>query len=340
MASVKGEIDRLVTAKTNIEKAIEECGVDVPNTALISTYADYIRAIPTTVFSQLNANSVGGEDEYIESISQSNGVISATAGGLATTTKSGLLSSTDKTKLDAINVGIDAGTANKLAYFSENTKIAAYTDTDGSGTKGVYIKDGVPTAMTYSLGATVESGTINYLAYYSSANKISALRTYTTDTSAIPIGVNSSGAIKKCNWSKITDTDGTQRWIASASNSSNAITIGPAYYLFGAIYIKNGFYQSSDERLKHFDENVEVDLNKLSTLSKKYFKWKDGDDRTHIGMSAQEIQKLYPELVSENSEGFLQVAYDKLSVIALKAIDVLYEKLNTLEERLTKLENL
>lgn len=388
MASVKGEIDRLVTAKTNIEKAIEECGVDVPNTALISTYADYIRAIPTTVFSQLNANSVGGEDEYIESISQSNGVISAEKGGLATTTKSGLLSSTDKTKLDDINAGIAAGTQNKLAYYSENTKIAAYTDTDGSGTKGVYIKDGVPTEMTYSLNATinngvtgrlayydsttsindystnkgsltkgiylnagvptamthslnatVESGTINYLAYYSSANKISAL-TLSEDASAMPIGVISGGSIKKCRWGTFTDSDTTVRRIATASNVGSTVYIGTPYIWQGAIHASKGFYQSSDNRLKCFYDDVEVDLDKLATLSKKYFKWKSGDKNTRIGVSAQEVQALYPELVIENSEGFLQVEYDKLSVIALKAVDVLYQKLNVLEERLNRLENL
>ena len=84
MASVKGEIDRLVTAKTNIEQAIEECGVDVPNTALISTYADYVRAIPNAILSQLNLFEVGGDDKYIKKISQTNGVISASEGGVFT----------------------------------------------------------------------------------------------------------------------------------------------------------------------------------------------------------------------------------------------------------------
>jgi hypothetical protein len=108
MASVQGEINRIATAKSDIESAIEYCGVDVPNTALISTYADYIRAIPTTIFSKLNYDSVGGTDKYIESISQSNGVISATTGTTATTAKSGLMSKADKAKLDDIADGADS----------------------------------------------------------------------------------------------------------------------------------------------------------------------------------------------------------------------------------------
>lgn len=339
MASVKGEIDRLVTAKTNIEKAIEECGVDVPNTALISTYADYIRAIPTTIFSQLNANSVGGNDAYIESISQSNGVISAAAGGLATTTKSGLLSTSDKTKLDTINAGTAVGTQNKLAYYSENTKIASYTDSDGSGTKGIYIKDGVPTEMTYSLNATVNSGTVSTLAYYSGTNAVSSLSSVSAEAVVRPIGLD-SGVPKLCKWGSFTDSDSTIRRIVTASNVSASLYTGTPYIWQGAIHASNGFYQSSDNRLKCFYDDVEVDLDKLATLSKKYFKWKSGDNNTHIGVSAQELQDLYPEIVSENDEGFLQVEYDKLSVIALKAVDVLYQKLNVLEERLNRLESL
>lgn len=84
MASVKGEIDRIATAKANIETAIEDCGVNVPNTALISTYADYVRAIPNAVLSQLNLSEVGGSDKYIKKISQTNGVISASEGGVFT----------------------------------------------------------------------------------------------------------------------------------------------------------------------------------------------------------------------------------------------------------------
>ena len=62
MGSVHNEISRLETAKSDIEAAIEACGVPVPDTELISTYATYIRQIPSAVFSGLNYDPVSGGD--------------------------------------------------------------------------------------------------------------------------------------------------------------------------------------------------------------------------------------------------------------------------------------
>ena len=95
MGSVKEEITRLETAKKDIETAIETCGVDVPNTELIDTYASYIRQIPSAVFSGLNVDPVGGSDQFIQSIKQTNGLIEATVGGLVSTSNSGLVPKAD-----------------------------------------------------------------------------------------------------------------------------------------------------------------------------------------------------------------------------------------------------
>lgn len=95
-----------------------------------------------------------------------------------------------------------------------------------------------------------------------------------------------------------------------------------------------GFFETSDERVKDFKENIEVDLEKLSKLSKKYFSFKRTPDKLNIGVSAQEIKEIYPEIVSESSSGILSVDYSKLSVIALAAIDKLYNRIVEIEKRL------
>lgn len=114
------------------------------------------------------------------------------------------------------------------------------------------------------------------------------------------------------------------------------------------VHASGGFYEMSDERLKDFGNDIDVDLDKLAKLPKKYFRWKNSDDKNlHIGTSAQAVQEIYPELVNEDENGTLSVAYDKLSVVALAAIDKLHDEVKVLksknqelEDRISKLEKL
>ena len=116
-------------------------------------------------------------------------------------------------------------------------------------------------------------------------------------------------------------------------------------YKNSSVYMSNGsitaysFFETSDERLKTFTDDIDIDLNKLSDLRKSYFTFNsDESNKSHIGISAQEVQKLYPEIVNTNEDGYLSVDYSKLSVIALKAVDKLYKKNIELEDRLAKIE--
>ena len=97
----------------------------------------------------------------------------------------------------------------------------------------------------------------------------------------------------------------------------------------------SAFYETSDENLKDFSDDINVDFNKLKEIRKSYFTWKsDETGKLHIGTSAQDVQKVYPELVSEDNNGNLTVDYAKLSIIALSAIDKLDERLSKIEKML------
>jgi hypothetical protein len=113
---------------------------------------------------------------------------------------------------------------------------------------------------------------------------------------------------------------------------------------FGYVYA-NYLYgtpaDTSDERLKNFGDNITVDFDKLAQLRKAYFTWKDEKKPgTNIGMSAQEIRDIYPEIVHELDNGTLTVEYPKLAVIALAAVDELHKKNVELESRLSKIESM
>lgn len=130
---------------------------------------------------------------------------------------------------------------------------------------------------------------------------------------------------------------------STAITSSNYSTYAKIYMSnSGAVYASSGFYESSDERLKSILNPVKVNLDDLSKLRKVYYLWKDKSEAgIQLGMIAQDVQRLYPELVSMDKEtGYLSLAYDKLSVIALEAIDTLYEEYKQLKERINELEKL
>lgn len=132
---------------------------------------------------------------------------------------------------------------------------------------------------------------------------------------------------------------------SASSTTSGVITTAEQTFagnktFSGIVTGTQGFFDTSDARLKNFGEDLKVDFDILCKIPKKYFTWKDDyNNKLQIGTSAQEIQKIYPELVNDEN-GVLSVAYDKLSIIALSAIDELYKKNQELEMRLCKIEEM
>lgn len=100
----------------------------------------------------------------------------------------------------------------------------------------------------------------------------------------------------------------------------------------------NAYYISSDERLKTFGDDIKVDFDELAKLRKSHFVFNDNPTKQEIGVSAQEVQKIYPEIVNETEEGTLSVDYSKLAVVALVAIDKLNQRVQELENKLAKYE--
>lgn len=210
-------------------------------------------------------------------------------------------------------------------------KLKPCGSTIGSETRGVYMSSGYIKAMSHVLevdvlNATYTKTTIPPLAIYDTSTsppKIKRLKTG-VGLSNQPIYINTSGVPSAI---EVTDTTVEMKLVGAASTKSGLNRAESIKILGGnTIYASGGFYEASDATLKTFGDDVKIDFNTLKNIPKKYFKWNsDKTEVTHLGTSAQELQKLYPELVQQDSDGHLVVAYDKLSIIALKAIDDLYD---------------
>ena len=88
------------------------------------------------------------------------------------------------------------------------------------------------------------------------------------------------------------------------------------------------FYTDSDKRLKNIIGDINLDIDKILELSLIYYTFNnDPSKKEEIGVIAQEIKEICPQIVSEDKNGMLSVDYSKLSILALYCIKDLYRKL-------------
>ena len=82
-------------------------------------------------------------------------------------------------------------------------------------------------------------------------------------------------------------------------------------------------YYSSDERLKDNIKPIESALAKLLTLRGVEFEWNDKQDiysGLDVGVIAQDVETVFPSLVTDREDGFKAVKYDRLIGPAIEAI--------------------
>jgi hypothetical protein len=94
----------------------------------------------------------------------------------------------------------------------------------------------------------------------------------------------------------------------------------------------------SDRRLKKDIVFAEPMLDRLMQLPFRRFRWKDNtaaDQKHEFGVIAQEVQPLFPDLVSQGEDGIMTVGYTTFATIACKSIQELNEKM---EDKIAQLE--
>jgi hypothetical protein len=94
-------------------------------------------------------------------------------------------------------------------------------------------------------------------------------------------------------------------------------------------------YFSSDKRLKDNLKPIENSLDKVSKLSGYEFDWND-KQKTYkghdIGVVAQEVEEVLPELVATREDGYKAVKYEKIVSLLIEAIKELKEEIEELKK--------
>ena len=130
----------------------------------------------------------------------------------------------------------------------------------------------------------------------------------------------------------VSNEDGSPGPISAGDISTRSLSASGAITTTSTI-TATAFYESSDERLKTFTEDYDINLDNLKNIKTGKFYWNaDNTQEINGGVSAQTVEQYFPELVRENDEGFKTVNYDGLAVVAIAAIKKLTDRIEQLEE--------
>lgn len=98
--------------------------------------------------------------------------------------------------------------------------------------------------------------------------------------------------------------------------------------------------QSSDARLKKNIAPIESALTSLMKINGYRYQWQNQyrSQEKQIGVLAQEVQKVFPELVDTDEQGMLSVNYSGLVPVMISAIKQQQQQIQNLESVIEKLE--
>lgn len=111
--------------------------------------------------------------------------------------------------------------------------------------------------------------------------------------------------------------------------------VGSSSLRFDNIYATNGTIQTSDLRAKKNVENLSYGLEEVLALETIMYNWnkEETGDKKHLGVSAQQLLALMPEIVAEpeDAEQLLGVKYAELTPVLISAIQELNEEKEALQ---------
>ena len=134
-------------------------------------------------------------------------------------------------------------------------------------------------------------------------------------------------------------SDATERMRIKSNGDismNHKLTIGDDLELAGT------FIANSDRRIKDNLEKINGSIDAIETLNGYKYTRTDLKDKTkkHIGVIAQEIEEIYPELIVENKDsGIKSVNYNGLSAVLIECVKSLKQENQELKEKNKNMEN-
>ena len=117
--------------------------------------------------------------------------------------------------------------------------------------------------------------------------------------------------------------------------SDNMYALGKNGARWSEVWSANGVIQTSDARLKTNIQELPYGLNELMLLRPVAYNWKDQLSTRKVGIIAQEVRRIIPEVVTGNEKSeSLGMNYAELVPVLINAIKELKEEVDALRRKL------
>jgi hypothetical protein len=235
-----------------------------------------------------------------------------------------------------------------LSPVTENTNTGVRLSTSNASNYGNIGSNAVDLSLSSgsstTRGATGFNSTAMGRNTTASGSSSTAMGRYTTasDYGSLIIGQHNLSGATVTNSATSFNTANTAFVIGNGTNSSNqsdafSVLFSGETVIGNDLEVKGNVLVSSDARLKANIVSLGSTLAKLLLIDgKRYTMKKDG--KQNIGVLAQDIQKVFPELVSTDNRDMLAVNYQGLVPVLINALKEQDAKMKEQEKRLERLE--
>ncbi len=125
--------------------------------------------------------------------------------------------------------------------------------------------------------------------------------------------------------------------VITPQNSKKTVYIDNDLIVNRNLYVNGSIYNPSDERLKENIKEIDSEqYEKLFCLNPIHFSYKTDKKTTHYGMLAQDVEKVFPDLVSTTENNYKNVNYQELLPIMLAKMKHMQSEIDELKQQAQK----
>ena len=287
----------------------------------------------------LGALAMGDNTTASGDYSTAIGAFTNASGSVSTAMGDGTTASGYASTAIGENTTASGGVSTAMGYSttaSGNVSTATGENTTASG--------GVSTAMGEGTIASGWASTAMGEGTIASGEASTAMGVYTTASDYASLTIGRYNSVNKTvtaggNATSF-DTDNAA-FVIGNGTASNALSDAFVVRFNGDATLSGDLTINSDERLKDNIQPLGSTLNKLHQIEAKTYSLKKDEEHTpKIGVLAQEVQAVFPELVTEGADGILSVNYQGLVPVLINAINEQEVKIAALEAQNAEIKEL